>query len=86
MANPHFAVTLKYDVTEAYETSKEIKVPFFVKYLHDCMIGINKTENMRLRVLDDQIIDYDTIHASATILRPNKTFGCSFIKFDWEFT
>lgn len=82
MANPHFAVTISMDVSNAYKDSRVSGIPFFVRYLHDCMIAINSNENMRLRVFENEVVDFEIIHASATILRPDKTFGCSFIKFD----
>ena len=82
LADPYFAVTVPFDVTDAYTYSKENDISFFGKYLHDCMKAINSTENMRLRILNNEVVEYDTIHASATIMRPNKTFAFSFINFD----
>ncbi len=82
-SDPYFGVTFKVDVTQAYKYSKTHGIPFFVKYLHACMQAINAVENLRYRIEEEnQVIVYDTIHASATILRPDKTFGFSFINFD----
>lgn len=44
-----------------------------------------EVEELRLRLVDGQIICYDEIHASATILREDETFGCCFIEFKQDF-
>lgn len=80
--DPYFAVTIPVDVTRAYEFSKRQEFSFFAKYLYDCMKAINDIENMRYRIVKDQVVCYDVIHASATIMRSNKTFGFSFVEFD----
>ena len=82
LEDPTFAVTIPFDVTKAYQFSKEKNVSFFGKYLHDCMKAINSVDNLKYRIIDDQVVEYDVIHASATIIREDNTFGCSFIKFD----
>lgn len=80
--NPNFAVAFKVDLTKAYEYSKAENLPLFAVYLHSCMRAINDVEHLRLRITeDDRVVDYEMVHASATILRPNKTFGFSFINF-----
>jgi chloramphenicol O-acetyltransferase type A len=82
LLDPYFAVTVNVDVTNAYSISKEKNIPFFVMYLHACMKAINLTDNFRYRITsDNRIRIYDVIHASATIMRPDKTFGFSFIHF-----
>ncbi|MDG2074439.1 MAG: CatA-like O-acetyltransferase, partial [Polaribacter sp.] len=61
---------------------KEKGIPFFVFYLHACMKAINAIENFKYRITEDErIIIYEVIHASATIMREDKTFGFSFIYF-----
>lgn len=80
--DPYFAVTISFDVTEAYRFSKANNISFFGKYLHDCMKAINNVESLRYRIKDGNVIDYEIIHASATIMRTDKTYGFSMIKFD----
>jgi len=82
LLDPYFAVTVLVDVTQAYQTAKEKEMPFFVVYLHACMKAINAIENFKYRITTEQKIRiYDVIHASATIMRPDHTFGFSFIKY-----
>ena len=79
--DPYFAVTIDFDVTMAFNHAKKEEISFFVLYLHACMRAINSVENFKYRIHDDKVIVHDIIHASATILRADNTFGCSFINF-----
>lgn len=81
LKDPFFGVTISFDVTHAYNFSKEKKVSFFGRYLHDCMKALNTIENFKYRIENDKVIVYDSIHASATIMREDKTFGFSFIEY-----
>ncbi|GAA3655555.1 CatA-like O-acetyltransferase [Flavivirga jejuensis] len=83
LKDPYFAVTIPFNVTKAYKFSKENHTSFFGKYLHDCMCmkAINNVDNFRYRIEEDHVVDYNIIHASATIMRSNKTFGFSFIEY-----
>lgn len=81
--DPYFAVTFKVDVTKAYEFSCKNNVSFFVTYLHATMKAINEVENFKYRInKDNDVVAFNTINASPTILRPNKTFGFTFINYD----
>lgn len=84
--DPFFAVTVPMDVTKAYNYAKITANSFFAVYLHDCMKAINAVEAFRYRIENDrEVLIHDTIHASATIMRPDKTFGFSFIDYDPDF-
>jgi len=80
--DPYFGVVVPIDVTKAFDIAKVENVSFFTKYLHACMKAINGVENFKYRIVDQEIVIYDVIHASATMLRENKTYGCSFIEYD----
>jgi chloramphenicol O-acetyltransferase type A len=81
-ADPYFAITIPFDVTIAYKSAKINNYSFFARYLHDCMKALNTIENLKIRILDESIVAYNVIHASPTLMRPDKTFGFSFVKFD----
>jgi chloramphenicol O-acetyltransferase type A len=84
LQDPSFAVTIPFDVTKAHAFAKANNVSFFAKYLHDCMKAINNVENLRLRIENDNVVEYKVIHASPTLMRSDNTFGFSFVKFDEE--
>jgi chloramphenicol O-acetyltransferase type A len=81
MEEPFFGITTRIDCTKAYEKSKEMGVSFFTYYLHKTLLAVNALENFRYRIVDDEIYIFDTIDASATILREDKTFGFSLIQY-----
>lgn len=86
LKDPYFGVVIPFDVTKAYQFSKDNTISFFVKYLHDCMKAINTIANFRYRIVNDKVIDFEIIHASATIARDDNTYGFSFINYDNDIT
>jgi len=85
LADPYFSVTIPFDVSKAYKKSKDSSSSFFAIYLHECMKAINGVENFKYRIIDDEVFEYDHIHASATLSRADHTFGFSFINFSENF-
>ncbi|EDP94377.1 CatA-like O-acetyltransferase [Kordia algicida OT-1] len=84
--DPFFAVAAPMDVTKAYEFAKASGNSFFAVYLHDCMQAVNSVEAFKYRIEnEDEVVIHEAIHASSTIMRPNKTFGFSFIDYDANF-
>jgi len=81
MEEPFYGVVTEVDVTIAYKEAKRKNIPFFNYYLHKVLLSINETENFRLRIEDKQIVLHDVIDASATVMRADKTFGFSFMKY-----
>lgn len=86
LSNPYFGVTFPLDVTITYKKCKSAEIGFFVKYLHGCMKAINQVENLRLRIINGKVYDIETVHASATIMRQDKTFGFSWIHYHDDFS
>jgi chloramphenicol O-acetyltransferase type A len=78
---PFFGITTPIDMTIAYEKAKAMQIPFFVYYLHKTIAAVNQVENFRYRIEGKEVMLYDEIDASATIMREDKTFGFSFMKF-----
>ncbi len=84
--DPFFAVTTPMDVTKAYDFAKASGNSFFAVYLHDCMKAVNAVEPFRYRIENEnEVVIHEAIHASATIMRPDKTFGFSFIDYNADF-
>jgi chloramphenicol O-acetyltransferase type A len=85
MDEPFFGIAAQLDCTLAYQFCKENKLPFFAFYLHKILLVVNDIENFRFRIKDNQVIEYNTINASATVSRTDNTFGFSLIKFEHDF-
>ena len=49
--------------------------------LHKTLLAVNAIENFRYRIIEDEIYIFDTIDASATIMREDKTFGFSLMEY-----
>jgi chloramphenicol O-acetyltransferase type A len=81
LKDPFFGVVIPFDVTKAYKFSKANNIGFFGIYLHACMKAINDVDALKLRIENDHVVRYETIHASPTIMRDDKSFGFSFVKF-----
>lgn len=85
--DPYFSVTVDFDVTKLYAHAKTHNLSFFTLYLHACMKAINSVDNFKYRLRDEghNVVIHEVIHASATILRDDNTFGFSFIHYHDDF-
>lgn len=77
---PFFGLVATVDCTLALAEAKRLGIPFFLYYLHQALQAVNQVDALRYRVENEQVYSFDRIHASATIGRPDHTFGFSFIE------
>jgi chloramphenicol O-acetyltransferase type A len=78
---PFFGVVAEVDAARAYARAKQLETPFFQVYLHAVLRAVNAVEALRYRIEDGQVWCYDAVHASATLTRPDNTFGFSFVPY-----
>ncbi|GJQ63977.1 MAG: chloramphenicol acetyltransferase [Melioribacteraceae bacterium] len=78
---PFFGITSEVEVTHGYKKAKEKGCSFFIYYLYQSLFAVNSIEELRIRVIDDEVVLFDSVHASSTIGRADNTFGYSFIEF-----
>lgn len=81
---PYFGLTFDVDVTNARRFCKENGLPFFLYYHFLATKVINNIEAFRMRIEEEEVVVYDVIHATTTIMREDKTFSFSFIPFNGE--
>ena len=79
---PFFGITARVDVTKAYARSRQTDTSFFLYYLYRALKAANKVTHFRYRIAGEEVFEYETINASPTIMRPNGTFGFSYIDYD----
>ncbi|WP_159473918.1 chloramphenicol acetyltransferase [Chryseobacterium sp. 18068] len=79
---PFFGVTINIECTLAYQQAKEKGNSFFLYYLYRALKAANAIENFRYRIIDKEVYLFDQINASATINRPDETFGFSYMDYD----
>lgn len=85
MTSPYFGFTTEVDCTNAHNFAKANQLSFFAYYMHKSMVAVNTVDELKLRMVDNQIVLYDTIHAGTTIGREDGTFGFAFIPFSESF-
>ena len=83
--DPSFEITTNVDCTKAYQKTKEKNYSFFLYYLHCSLRAVNAVKEFKLRIEDEKVIIYDTIHAGPTIARDNGTFGFSHLPYFEDF-
>lgn len=79
---PFFGVTITIDCTLAYQQAKAKGNSFFLYYLYRSLKAANAIENFCYRIIDKEVYLFDQINASATINRPDETFGFSYMDYD----
>ena len=69
-------------MTQAQKYCAQHKLSFFLYYLHATLKAANEIENFKYRIdAQGQPYSCDQIDASATIMRPNETFGFSYMVY-----
>lgn len=79
--DPFFGLTTKLDCTRAYQKCKKEGTSLYFYYVYQSLKAANQIENFRYRIIDNEVWCFDNIHVSATSLRPDETFGFTFVEF-----
>lgn len=82
---PFFGVCIRVDCTRAYSYCKEHQYSFFLYYLHCSLKAANEVAPFRYRIIDGQPWEFEQVHASPTINRPDGTFGFGYLDYYPEF-
>ncbi|MCY0978450.1 chloramphenicol acetyltransferase [Chryseobacterium wangxinyae] len=85
MASPYFGLTTEVDCTLAYEKAKNNNYSFFASYMYKSMVAINTVDELKMRIVDDEVILFDEVHVGSTIGRDDGTFGFSFFHYSADF-
>ncbi len=78
---PFFGLCINVNVSRAYAYAKETGCSFFLYYLYQSLRAANEVEPFKYRIINNEVIIYDTVHASPTINRPNGSFGFSYMNY-----
>lgn len=77
--DPFFNLTANLDVTELYRFCKHNKLSFALANLFYSLETANQIREFRIRLLNEKLVEYDSIDATQTILNDDETFSfCYF--------
>lgn len=75
MANPYVGVTVQVDITEFRKKQQERGLPFFLSFLYCIGRAANAVPQLRQRIADGGIIEFDRCDTSHTVMQDNGTYG-----------
>ena len=78
---PFFGATVEIDCEKAFNYCKANNESFFLYYLYQSMRAANEVTPFKYRIVEDEVFEYDVVHASPTINRPDDTFGFAYMDF-----
>ena len=73
-SNSTYGMNVKLDVTKLVKLTKKRKESFFINMLFIIMKGLNSTEELRMRLIDDKPYIYDDINPAFTVMTKANTF------------
>lgn len=77
-ADPFFNFAANVDVKNLYKFSKHNGLSFALTALFCSLRAANEIREFRIRMLDGRLVEFDTIHATQTILNADETFSFSY--------
>jgi chloramphenicol O-acetyltransferase type A len=72
--DPYFGLTCHIDVTNLYRYCKENKVSFSFACLFYAMKAANEITEFRLRIVNDEVVEFDSIEIGSTFLNDDNSF------------
>lgn len=72
---PFFNVHTEVDITPLYQYCKQQEISVFLAYLYVTLQAARATENFRLRLEGGQVVRYDGLDLSTTILKNDQTIS-----------
>lgn len=84
--NPFWGVATTVNCTRAYQYCKAYQVSFFYYYLYQSLRAVNAVAELRTRLIGEDVVEFDQVGGSITVLRPDETFGFAYFDFHESFT
>src|SRR5688500_10450296 len=73
--DPFFNITANLDVTVLYRFCKANNLSFSLANLFYSLQTANEIRELKIRLKGEKPVEFDTIHATQTILQPDETFS-----------
>lgn len=78
--DPFFNFTANVDVTELLAFSQRHGLGTALSLLHCSLVAANEIREFRIRLLEGEIVEFDRIHATQTILNDDETFSFAYFE------
>lgn len=82
---PFFGINTEINCTKAYQYCKAYGVPFLLFYLHKALAAVNQVREFRYRIENDEVVEYQVINGSITVLRLDETFDFAYFDYTRHF-
>ena len=79
-ADPFFNFTANVDITRLYRFCKENDISYSLAALYFVLVAANEIREFRMRFDGDDLIEFDRIHATQTILNDDETFSFAYFE------
>lgn len=76
--DPFFNLTANLDATRLYRFCKENNLLFSLANLFYSLQTANEIKEFRFRLIDESVVEFETIHATQTFLNDDETFSFSY--------
>lgn len=86
MSMPHFNLTANVDITAFHPAVKQRDTSFTGAAAYILSRVANEIPEFRQRIQDDQVVEYDVVHPSTTILMDDDRFSFCFFNYVEEFS
>lgn len=78
--DPFINITANVDVTSLYQFSKKNSLSFALTALFCSLRAANEIREFRIRLFEGRLVEFETIHATQTILNSDETFSFSYFE------
>lgn len=82
---PFYGIVSNIQCTESYNYCKKNNISFFAYYLFYSMLSLNKVEEFKYRIIDDDVVKYEKIHTTCALGRKDGSYAHSFISYTENF-
>lgn len=83
--HPVGGLTVRLDATALYHDAKKWEHSFFLRYTHAALKALNTIPNFRCRLserdIEHEYMEFEVIHCSAVVGRPDHSFGFAFFDY-----
>ena len=79
--DPFFNLTAPVDAGSLYRFAKANDLSFALMSLHCSLQAANSIPELRLRIIGDEVVEFDRIHATQTILNADDTFSFCYFEY-----